>query len=169
MLNFYISFLLISLIINWQNKYETLNTNKQKYQNTNLIGQSHNKYTKKVFGPNSFFLTVEGMGPYPLSDSTNLLMGPPQPIRYNTTVTANPMNSMNTTNITSALASCQYVNYGTNLNTPVPSRKCYYNRDSFRRHSAHGRMCTTPSGIRFHYHRNNHNTKYFQSATNTPQ
>lgn len=116
------------------------------------------KYTKKVFGPNSFFLTVEGMGPYPLSDSTNLLMGPsPQPVRYNTTVTAN----------TSALTSCQYVNYGTNLNTPVPSRKCYYNRDSFRRHSAHGRMCTTPSGIRFHYHRNP--TKYFQSATNTPQ
>ncbi|XP_037879345.1 glucose transporter type 1 isoform X9 [Glossina fuscipes] len=65
------------------------------------------------------------MGPYPLNDSTNLL-GP-------------------TTSL--AGSSTCYTNYGTNIHTPVPIRKCYYdytyNRDNFRRHSAHGRMNTT--------------------------
>uniref|UniRef100_A0A1B0GG35 Uncharacterized protein n=1 Tax=Glossina morsitans morsitans TaxID=37546 RepID=A0A1B0GG35_GLOMM len=60
------------------------------------------------------------MGPYPLNDSTNLL-GP-------------------TTSL--AGSSTCYTNYGTNIHTPVPIRKCYYdytyNRDNFRRHSAHG-------------------------------
>lgn len=83
--------------------------------------------TTKVFGTTSFSLTVEGMGPYPLSDSTNLL-GP-------------------TTSL--AGSSTCYTNYGTNAySTPNPMRKCYYDynydRDNFRRHSAHGRMCRCP-------------------------
>lgn len=84
-----------------------------------------NKLLTKVFGTTSFSLTVEGMGPYPLSDSTNLL-GPSTSLAPN--------------------ASC-YTNYGTNIHTPVPIRKCYYDynydRDNFRRHSAHGRICTS--------------------------
>lgn len=73
----------------------------------------------------------EGLAPYPLSDSTNLL-GP---------------------NINLAVHSACYTNYGTNIHTPVPIRKCYYDytysRDHVRRHSAHGRMnatSTTASG-----------------------
>ncbi|XP_054732360.1 glucose transporter type 1 [Anastrepha obliqua] len=66
------------------------------------------------------------MGPYPLSDSTNLL-GP-------------------TTSL--AGSSTCYTNYGTNIHTPMPVRKCHYeyayDRDSFRRHSAHGRMNASP-------------------------
>ncbi|XP_055910923.1 glucose transporter type 1 [Eupeodes corollae] len=76
-----------------------------------------------LFGTTSFSLTVEGMGPYPLSDSTNLL-GP--------------------TSLAGS-STCHYTNYGTNINTPVPIRKCYYSRDSFRRHSAHGRICSSDS------------------------
>ncbi|KRF97693.1 uncharacterized protein Dwil_GK26824, partial [Drosophila willistoni] len=100
----------------------------------------------KVFGTTSFSLTVEGMGPYPLSDSTNLL-GP------TSTSYASGGFGLTSGNIGSGVAgggsaTC-YTNYGTNIQTPVPNRKCYYNNDesadygrddNFRRHSAHGRM-----------------------------
>lgn len=91
-------------------------------------------YTK-VFGTTSFSLTVEGMGPYPLSDSTNLL-GP----------TSTSYASRGGVGGGVVGSSACYTNYGTNI-TPVPNRKqCYYNEsdygrdDTFRRHSAHGRM-----------------------------
>ncbi|XP_055373535.1 glucose transporter type 1 isoform X4 [Condylostylus longicornis] len=78
-----------------------------------------------LFGTTSFSLMVEGMGPYPLNDSTNLL----GPISSNSNIPGVP-------------TTCRYVNYGTNNSiTPVPIRKCVYQRDSFRRHSAHGRIC----------------------------
>lgn len=92
-------------------------------------------YTK-VFGTTSFSLTVEGMGPYPLSDSTNLL-GP----------TSTSYASRGGVGVGVVGSSACYTNYGTNIQTPVPNRKqCYYNEsdygrdDTFRRHSAHGRM-----------------------------
>lgn len=100
--------------------------------NKNKISKSRtyvNLYTK-VFGTTSFSLTVEGMGPYPLSDSTNLL---------------GPTSAGYAGGGAGSSAAC-YTNYGTNMQTPVPNRKCYYNEsdygrdDSFRRHSAHGRM-----------------------------
>ncbi|XP_037908761.1 glucose transporter type 1 isoform X5 [Hermetia illucens] len=81
-----------------------------------------------LFGTTSFSLAVEGMGPYPLSDSTNLLG--PSSYAFGTPAT------------------CRYINYGTNDNTPVPKRKCYYNRDSFRRHSAHGRITSSAASER---------------------
>ncbi|XP_033149444.1 glucose transporter type 1 isoform X1 [Drosophila busckii] len=89
-----------------------------------------------LFGTTSFSLTVEGMGPYPLSDSTNLL-GP-------TSATYSRVGAG-----VAGSSSC-YTNYGTNMQTPVPNRKCYYDEsdygrdDNFRRHSAHGRMSYSP-------------------------
>nr|XP_017017780.1 glucose transporter type 1-like [Drosophila kikkawai] len=86
----------------------------------------------QVFGTTSFSLTVEGMGPYPLSDSTNLL-GPGSS-------SYGPGGGV----LGSVAGSGQcYTNYGTNLQTPQPARKCHYDEVddyNFRRHSAHGRM-----------------------------
>lgn len=72
------------------------------------------------------------MGPYPLSDSTNLL-GP-------------------TTSLAGNAGTC-YTNYGANAySTPIPMRKCYYDysydRDDFRRHSAHGRICMSSGSFK---------------------
>ncbi|KAH8302443.1 hypothetical protein KR044_006859 [Drosophila immigrans] len=81
------------------------------------------------------------MGPYPLSDSTNLL-GP--------TSTSYMSGGVGGGVAGSSSAAC-YTNYGTNIQTPVPNRKCYYNEsdygrdDSFRRHSAHGRIVRSTS------------------------
>ncbi|KAL7733869.1 hypothetical protein ACLKA6_011581 [Drosophila palustris] len=78
------------------------------------------------------------MGPYPLSDSTNLL-GP--------TSTSYAGGGVGVAGSSSAC----YTNYGTNIQTPVPNRKCYYNEsdygrdDNFRRHSAHGRIVHSTS------------------------
>lgn len=107
----------------------------QQQWNTCPLPAENILYTK-VFGTTSFSLTVEGMGPYPLSDSTNLL-GP----------TSTSYASRGGVGVGVVGSSACYTNYGTNIQTPVPNRKqCYYNEsdygrdDTFRRHSAHGRM-----------------------------
>lgn len=87
-----------------------------------------------MFGTTSFSLTVEGMGPYPLSDSTNLLG--PGSSNYG------PGGVLGSGSGSGAGGQC-YTNYGTNLQTPQAARKCHYDEVddySFRRHSAHGRM-----------------------------
>ncbi|KAH8398743.1 hypothetical protein KR222_002528 [Zaprionus bogoriensis] len=83
------------------------------------------------------------MGPYPLSDSTNLL-GP--------TSTGYAGGGGGGAGVGVAGSSACYTNYGTNIQTPVPNRKhCYYNEsdygrdDGFRRHSAHGRIVHSTS------------------------
>ncbi|XP_016988476.1 glucose transporter type 1-like [Drosophila rhopaloa] len=71
------------------------------------------------------------MGPYPLSDSTNLL-GPGSSNYGPGGVLGSGSGS----------GQC-YTNYGTNLQTPQAPRKCHYDEIddyNFRRHSAHGRM-----------------------------
>ncbi|XP_039230758.1 glucose transporter type 1-like [Drosophila yakuba] len=86
----------------------------------------------QVFGTTSFSLTVEGMGPYPLSDSTNLL-GPG----------SSSYGPGGVLGSASGSGGHCYTNYGTNLQTPQVARKCHYDEVddySFRRHSAHGRM-----------------------------
>lgn len=92
-------------------------------------------------------LSTEGMGPYPLTDHSNLLtdhsnlLGPSSIVgittcrmNYGTNTNSNAYISTNAnTNIT-------YTN-NTNNNSPMPPRRCLVPaRDSFRRHSAHGRI-----------------------------
>nr|NP_001303403.1 glucose transporter 1, isoform AA [Drosophila melanogaster]ALI30448.1 glucose transporter 1, isoform AA [Drosophila melanogaster] len=92
-----------------------------------------------LFGTTSFSLTVEGMGPYPLSDSTNLL-GPGSS-------SYGPGGVLGLAGSGSGLGGQCYTNYGTNLQTPQAARKCHYDEVddySFRRHSAHGRMSYSP-------------------------
>ncbi|KAH8334777.1 hypothetical protein KR067_005332 [Drosophila pandora] len=78
------------------------------------------------------------MGPYPLSDSTNLL-GPG----------SSSYGPVGLVGSGSGPGSGQcYTNYGTNLQTPQPARKCHYDDIddySFRRHSAHGRIVRSTS------------------------
>lgn len=69
--------------------------------------------TAEGMGP--YPLSTEGMGPYPLTDHSNLL---------------GPSNYV-------GMSSCR-MNYGTN--SPMPLRRFAPERDSYRRHSAHGRI-----------------------------
>ncbi|SPP84933.1 blast:Glucose transporter type 1 [Drosophila guanche] len=91
------------------------------------------------------------MGPYPLSDSTNLLGPTSTTHSYGAASTGGGMGvgvgvGLGGGGLGGGGSSTCYTNYGTNIQTPVAARKCYHNEsdyvgdDSFRRHSAHGRM-----------------------------
>lgn len=130
-------------------------------------------------GPSAFSLMTDGeMGPYPLSDNTNLLSsnsygmslyrnyGTSYGTNYascnlytakysnkksNASTTATTSNLNNNTayetcNRTHCTAGGSASN--TKCNTPVPTRRsAKRERDSFRRHSAHGRMSSSSQGI----------------------
>lgn len=91
---------------------------------------------KKVFGGSSM-LSTEGMGPYPLAYED---MGP-YPLAHE------DMGPYPLTDHSNLLGPSNYVgmssgrmNYGTN--SPMPLRRLVPERDSYRRHSAHGRITT---------------------------
>ncbi|KAH8297569.1 hypothetical protein KR054_003247 [Drosophila jambulina] len=84
------------------------------------------------------------MGPYPLSDSTNLL-GPGS--------SSYGPGGGGVLGSVAGSAQC-YTNYGTNLQTPQPARKCHYDEVddyNFRRHSAHGRIVRSTSRAEEHH------------------
>ena len=114
---------------------------------------SLNKFEKniirKVFGSS----TMDGeMGPYPLSDHTNLL-GPRYTMIGNTGYCgATVFGGVNA-------ASAVRLNYGTNNShtstnisscSPMPTRRSMPKRDSFRRHSAHGRIVSSSGTFIIH-------------------
>lgn len=158
----------------------------------------------EVFGPSSFNanamammtdgeIPLDGeMGPYPLSDNTNLLSSSNYGMSFyrnygssygtnyassnlytakysnkksyastSATAAASNLNNSNNTyqtcnrmhcNMATAAGGCSGGGCAsasqTKCNTPVPTRRnAKHERDSFRRHSAHGRMSSTSQGI----------------------
>ncbi|KAI8039263.1 glucose transporter type 1-like [Drosophila gunungcola] len=97
------------------------------------------------------------MGPYPLSDSTNLLGPGSSNYGPGGVLGLAGSGSGSGSGLGSGLRSAGqcYTNYGTNLQTPQAPRKCHYDEVddyNFRRHSAHGRM-----SCRLTQHRLNNN------------
>lgn len=115
--------------------------------NTNLLGpSSYNVSLYRNYGSN-YGTNYASSNSYTAKYSNKKSYASATPSSY--------VNSSNSGYCRDTSETCQYRSHcsgsgsNTKCNTPVPTRRCYAKRerDSFRRHSAHGRMSSASQGI----------------------